>query len=410
MIQKHFLGKNDMRKSILILLSLVINIFIIGHAQSHKYNDPKVNIPPVIVEGKVEGVPDGTIVQLSVRFYKSDSYMGSPSDVDTVIGGNFRIVHNPDSITEEEFCIVTPNRPLLYFYATPGTTTTIKGRGMDYEAWHVVNDNSLQKEKNEYMSYIEERIPGYYEKRNMAYFNSNSEDYDEIKRESDRLNCLYVENMLNLLETKEYNPVFSKALWNVAVIICELKLDSFRDKTIALLSKVPFNISDRDDGWVVETRKRLELPKYIPIMIGEQMTDFKLYDHNGEEHHLNEFNGNGKYLLIEFNSRTCVGCMEHRPMEFLHDVYKKHSDWVDMLMVNCDDPYFWELECKDENKWGRDPWYEWNDRKACKNIMQRYDVNGPTYYFISPDGIVLGKNTGEESLASSFEKYFKLYK
>lgn len=174
-----------MRYSFVILLGFLLEVSC--HAEISAKAEADNTIPPVIVEGKVEGVPDGTIVQLSVRFYKSDSYMGSPSDVDTVIGGNFRIVHNPDSITEEEFCIVTPNRPLLCFYATPGTTTTIKGRGMDYEAWHVVNDNSLQKEKNEYMSYIEERIPGYYEKRNMAYFNSNSEDYDEIKRESDRL-------------------------------------------------------------------------------------------------------------------------------------------------------------------------------------------------------------------------------
>jgi hypothetical protein len=100
--------------------------------------------------------------------------------------------------------------------------------------------------------------------------------------------------------------------------------------------------------------------------------------------------------------------MEHRPMDFLNNVYKNHSDKVDMLMLNCDDPYFWEQECKDEKKWGRDPWYEWNDHKACKNIMQRYDVDGPTYYFISPDGVILGKNKGEESLSSSFEKYFKL--
>jgi hypothetical protein len=39
--------------------------------------------------------------------------------------------------------------------------------------------------------------------------------------------------------------------------------------------------------------------------------------------------------------------------------------------------------------------------------MQRYDVNGPTYYFISPDGIILGRiSDNKENLKEATKKYF----
>ena len=47
-------------------------------AQESKASDEK-SIAPVIVEGKVEGVPDGTIVELMVRYKKNDSYLGGGS-------------------------------------------------------------------------------------------------------------------------------------------------------------------------------------------------------------------------------------------------------------------------------------------------------------------------------------------
>ena len=148
------------------------------------------------------------------------------------------------------------------------------------------------------------------------------------------------------------------------------------------------------------------MPKFERIRIGEKLHDFVLYDHQDKEHHLTEFNGNGKFLLLEFNSRTCVPCVEHRPIEVLNNLYKNHSDKGDMLMVNCDDPYFWNIECKDPNKYGRDPWHEWNDKKGAEDIMQRYGLTGPAYFFVSPDGTILGKITDERRLEESIKKYF----
>ena len=77
-------------------------------------------------------------------------------------------------------------------------------------------------------------------------------------------------------------------------------------------------------------------------------------------------------------------------------------------MVNCDALYYWDIECKDPNKYGRDPWHEWNDKKNAEDIMQRFGLTGPAYFFVSPDGTILGKITDERRLEESIKKYFKI--
>ena len=80
-----------------------------------------------------------------------------------------------------------------------------------------------------------------------------------------------------------------------------------------------------------------------------------------------------------------------------------------MLMVNCDSWYYWDIECKDPNKYGRDPWHEWNDKKNAEDIMQRYGTEtGPSYFFVSPDGIILGRISDQEDLKAAIAKYFKI--
>ena len=79
-------------------------------------------------------------------------------------------------------------------------------------------------------------------------------------------------------------------------------------------------------------------------------------------------------------------------------------------MVNCDAKYFWDIECKDPKKYGRDPWNEWNDKKDAEDIMQRYGVesSGPAYFFVDKDGTILGRISDQEDLKAAITKYFKL--
>ena len=80
-----------------------------------------------------------------------------------------------------------------------------------------------------------------------------------------------------------------------------------------------------------------------------------------------------------------------------------------MLMVNCDAQYNWDIECKDPNQLGRDPWHEWNGKDVREDIMQRYgSESGPCYFFVSPDGTILGRISDQEDLKAAIAKYFKI--
>ncbi len=326
---------------------------------------------------------------------------------DTIEGGKFRFEYVPKKAEDEYYLNTIGMRRGIRLYATSGTTTTVSGVGVDYENWYIKNDNPLQKEANEYRAYLDEKIPGYYDlRRRYEWINNDDDEYYSVKRKWKKADSLYVERMTEYMQDKKFSPVFSYYLWSVSVRILISRNKGQRAKAAKLLAIAPKVEKREEEEYVYIARQQLQ-PKYEPLKIGEKLHDFVLYDHDGKEHHLTEFNGNDKYLLLEFNSRTCVPCVEHRPIEVLNNLYKNHSDKVDMLMVNCDDPYFWNIECKDPNKYGRDPWHEWNDKKGAEDIMQRYGTEtGPSYFFVSPDGTILGKITDERKLEESIKKYF----
>ena len=367
-----------MKKSFITFMFLLTAIC--SWAQESKASDEK-SIVPIIVEGTLERVPDGTVIMVGGRQWgASDSY--GPNQGDTLRNGKFRIIYTPESPTDEYLMTAMYNgahlRHAFMFYASPGTKATIKGFGVHPTNWYAKSDNPKQIEANEYRVYLDEKLPGYWDlQRRNDWVNEEDDDYYSVKKKVREADSLYVEYMIEFMKDRKYSSVFAEKLLTISLMILEGKNKDMgiRGRAAKLLAIVPKDAPY--DEFINRARKYL-LPKYEPIKIGEKLHDFVLYDHQDKEHHLTEFNGNGKYLLLEFNSRTCVPCVKHRPNEVLNNLYKNHSDKVDMLMVNCDAQYYWDIECKDPNKYGRDPWHEWNDKKDAEDIMQRYGTeSGP---------------------------------
>ena len=368
---------------------------ISGWAQELK-TEKKDSIPPIIVEGTLEGVPYGAVIMVQERRGGTNGYSRKINEgMDTLRNGKFRIVYTPRNQVDEYMMTVDKSPRFLFVYVTPGSKATITGVGVHPSHWYVKSDNPKQIEENEYRAYLDEKIPGYWDLK---------ERKDKVTEEAD---SLYVEYMIEFMKNRKYSSVFAKHFQTLSLMILEGKNKGIKEKAVKLLALVPKEEERRDQN-IYDVKKWL-LPKYEPIKIGEKLHDFVLYDHQGKVHHLTEFNGNGKFLLLEFNSRTCVPCVEHRPNAVLNNLYKNHSDKVDMLMVNCDPPYYWDIECKDPNKYGRDPWHEWNDKKGAEDIKQRYGTEtGPSYFFVSPDGTILGRISDQEDLKAAIAKYFKL--
>ena len=370
---------------------------ICSWAQKSKASDEKP-FAPIIVEGTLEGVPDGTVIMVQERKGGTKSFFREIEEgIDTLRNGIFRIVYTPMNQVDEYMLTVEKSPRYLHIYVSPGSKCTIKGVGVHPANWYAKSDNPKQIEANEYRAYLDEKLPRYWDLK-------EKRDRSTVEAES-----LYVEYMIEFMKDRKYSSVFASNLCTLSLMILEGKNKNkgIKEKAVKLLAIVPKDEEQRDQN-IYDAKKRL-LPKYSPIKIGEKLHDFVLYDHQGKVHHLTEFNGNGKFLLLEFNSRTCVPCVEHRPNAVLNNLYKNHSDKVDMLMVNCDPPYYWDIECKDPNKYGRDPWHEWNDKKGAEDIKQRYGTEtGPSYFFVSPDGTILGRISYQEDLKAAIAKYFKL--
>ena len=384
-----------MKKSFITFMLLLTAIC--SWAQESKASGEKT-IAPIIIEGTLEDVPDGTVISIAERKGGTNGYSRMDGEgIDTLRNGKFRIVYTPRNQVDEYMMTVEKSPRYLHVYVSPGSKCTITGIGVHPANWYVKSDNPKQIEENEYRAYLDEKIPGYW-------------DLKERKdKSSEEAESLYVEYMIEFMQNRKYSSVFAKHIHTLSLMILEGKNKNkgIREKAVKLLAIVPKD-EERRDANIYDAKKWL-LPKYETIKIGEKLHDFVLYDHQGKVHHLTEFNGNGKYLLLEFNSRTCVPCVEHRPNAVLNNLYKNHSDKVDMLMVNCDPPYYWDIECKDPNKYGRDPWHEWNDKKGAEDIKQRYGTEtGPSYFFVSPDGTILGRISDQEDLKAAITKYFKI--
>ena len=403
----------SMKRSVISLL--LILFAVVGVWAQELKTEKKDSIPPIIVEGTLERVPEGCVIMVSERMGGSCTYRRKLEvGTDTLRNGKFRIVYPPQERVDEYMVTAMYNgselRHFLHFYASPGTKATITGYGVHPSNWYVKSDNPKQIEANEYRAYLDEKLPGYWDlQRRNDWVNEEDDDYYSVKKKVREADSLYVEYMVDFMKDRKYSSVFAKNLNTIAGYIRENrnKNKETKERAIKLLAIVPKGEEQRDES--IYDAKRFLLPKYEPIKIGEKLHDFVLYDHQDKEHHLTEFNGNGKYLLLEFNSRTCVGCMKHRQNDALNALYKNHSDKVDMLMVNCDALYYWDIECKDPNKYGRDPRHEWNDKKNAEDIMQRYGTeSGPCYFFVAQDGTILGRISDKENLQEAIAKYFKL--
>ena len=402
-----------MKKSFITFMLLLTAIC--SWAQESK-NEKKDSIPPIIVEGTLERVPPETVVMISERQGGLNLYSRPDGEgFDTLRNGRFRIVYTPKKTMDEYLLTArygsSNGRHHLFFYVSPGKKATITGVGVHPANWYAKSDNPKQIEENEYRAYLDEKLPGYWDlKRRDDWVNEEDDDYYSVKKKVREADSLYVEYMIEFMKDRKYSSVFAKNINTIAGYIRERrnKRMGIRERAAKLLEKAP-KVENRWENEYIYDAKRFLMPKYEPIKIGEKLHDFVLYDHQDKEHHLTEFNGNGKFLLLEFNSRTCVPCMEHRQNDALNALYKNHSDKVDMLMVNCDSWYYWDIECKDPNKYGRDPWHEWNDKKNAEDIMERYGpMTGPCYFFVSPDGVILGRISDQEDLKAAIAKYFKI--
>ena len=390
-----------------LLLFATLSLWAQNKDTSSSENVQRIPIAPIIIDGEVTGVPDGTVVGLFYRVNKSKEMYNPDMSVkngnskigitmvDTIKNGKFHLEKKfiykdlKDSETNYEY-FVTAEGYSLNIFAHPGTKVKVTGNGLGNIGltWHAESNHPLQKELNEYVAYGNKKLATIRKKIQEAREADDIDDELLKKLEKERYN-IDINSMLDFMKSREYNDVFASELRRISFLTIVLDDRQLREKVRNLFrEKVPADCPNNSD--IYETKEFL-YPSSEQLQLGDQMTDFILYDREGKEHKLSEFKNSGKYILLEFICRVC-GDTKLRPSDDMAEIYSKYSDKIQIISINLDPKDIWDEECKKGEI--VEKWPEWNDYNRAEKIIERYGVFGYTLALISPDGFLMDRTGG----------------
>ena len=398
-----------MKRNLISLLLLLIATCSWGQVKNTSSSDEKQRIPidPIVIDGEVTDVPDGTVVGLFYRVNKSKEMInpemiekkGNPNTgitmVDTIKNGKFHLEKKfiykdlKDSESNYEYFVIAEGYSLKV-YANPGTKVKITGKGLGNIGltWRAESNHPLQKELNEYVAYGNKKLATIRKKIQEAHEADDVDDELLKKLEKERY-YIDITSMLDFMKDRKYNDVFASELRRISFLTMVLDDRQLRARVRNLFrDKVPNDY--HNDSHIYETKEFL-FPSREQLRIGDQMTDFILYDREGKEHKLSEFKNSGKYILLEFICRAC-GDTKLRPSDDMAEIYSKYSDKIQIISINLDPKDIWDEECKKGEI--VEKWPEWNDYNRAEKIIERYGVFGYTLALISPDGFLMDRTGG----------------
>ena len=123
---------------------------------------------------------------------------------------------------------------------------------------------------------------------------------------------------------------------------------------------------------------------------GQIAPDFTLNDINGKPLALSSLRG--KYVIIDFWGTWCIWCVRGMPM--MKEYYKKYSDKMEILGVDCNDPEKkWKAGVKELDL----PWKHVYNPKGSSAILEKYEIQGfPTKILVDPEGKIVKTVVGED--------------
>ena len=391
-----------MKRNIISLLLLLIATCSWAQDKNTSASDEKQRIPikPIVIEGDVKGIPDGTPVDLGFQVNKSNEYRHGNILVDTIRNGKFRIEKKfiykdlADSEDNENYMlgIINFGMPI---YAYPGLTVKVTGTpDRDCLNWRAESDHPLQKEFNIYQDYKKKMLAPIRKKIQEAYEADNVDDelVEKLKREKD---SIYVVSLLDFMKDRECNSVFAMEIYGMAyyatmTLGSEELSDRIRKFTSEKVTK------EYNDNPQIIHAKRLLVPSSKHLHIGDKMMDFTFYDRDDKVHKLSEFMGK-KPVVIQFSTKGCGPCHAVRPE--IEEFYAKHKDEVEVITISMDNEKAWKSDEKVS-------WQDWNDHASGSTIGAKFPLQGyPYYVIISSDGKISSTFLGNGELLNYFKTF-----
>lgn len=386
-----------------LILSLLLLFSLTSWAQ---YNDAstskeelKIPIKPIVVEGELTNVPDGTPVNFVYRVKRENSFSGNLEMRDTVRNGKFHIekkyvyLDSDDSKANEDY-LLTAGGTRIHIYANHGDTVKVTGNGFPCYRWRAESHHPLQKVLNDYRVFKNSITDPISKKIREAYEADNVDD-ELIDRLEIMRDSTDIASSLDYMKDKEFNSAFASELMSIAIGSYTSKRKGILSDKISDFIKEKVPDSYKDDEYIWEA-KRYSASADGKLHVGDKMPGYTLYDRDGKEHKLSEFVGK-KIVLLEFSTKSCGPCQAIKPE--MEEFYAKHKKKLEIITISCDNVETWKSEKTVS-------WSDWNDHNAGITVGEKIDVSGyPYFVIIRPDGVIGSTFLG----IGKVREYFKTF-
>lgn len=359
---------------------------------------------PYLIEGKVQGVEDGTVVVMGRTTLRQATVVAR----DTIRNGTFRfsgLLNGPTHMV----LMGDPRQGFSFtrldFWAGPGTTV-ITGDDKMIRSWRVESTLPEQIEENRYAEACREAVH-----RQQVCRIERSRAGREKTPQTDSLWAEYMA-LQRLIDSAEIemlqtlpNGVTPSPAWidRFEMVAARANDKEYRHRDIVLA------LYDRLSDSVKRSAKGIGIAHSLfpaELLPGDVAPDGELVDPFGKMCRLADLRSPGKYMLLDFWASGCPPCRMSAPE--MKEVAETYRDRLKVVAVNLDEVRAEWLKAAEKDGI---VWTNLADPQGFDGLPYRYGVKGiPHYALLSPDGKLVASWAGygpgylKKNVAEAFAK------
>ena len=359
---------------------------------------------PYLIEGKVQGVEDGTVVVMGRTTLRQATVVAR----DTIRNGTFRfsgLLNGPTHMVLRG----DPRQGFSYtrldFWAGPGTTV-ITGDDKMIRSWRVESTLPEQIEENRYAEACREAVH-----RQQVCRIERSRAGREKTPQTDSLWAEYMA-LQRLIDSAEIemlqtlpDGVTPSPAWidRFEMVAARANDKEYRHRDIVLA------LYDRLSDSVKRSAKGIGIAHSLfpaELLPGDVAPDGELVDPSGKMCRLADLRSPRKYMLLDFWASGCPPCRMSAPE--MKEVAETYRDRLTVVAVNLDEVRAEWLKAAEKDGI---VWTNLADPQGFDGLPYRYGVKGiPHYALLSPNGKLVASWAGygpgylKKNVAEAFAK------
>jgi peroxiredoxin len=351
------------------------------------------------IEGKVEGVKDGTLISL----FLLDGNVGSTVALDSIQNGTFFFKRNAGESGMDKLSLMcTRNDDFpsmsLEIYATPNARIKVTGTNTLIHTWKV---DSPVKEQIEHNRFIENSRDLWDEYQRLSIKARSLRSAPEAERKAirakeDSISALISKREMQLMQELPVSNIWMDRLYRLSMSVKYNPNFSYKDETLALYNRM----NEAQKASIKGQEITVNIFPPVVVKEGDEMADTELYDLDGKIHHLTDFKG--KYILLDFWSSGCGPCIMALPE--MKEIQEQYKECLTVVSLSSDTKSRWKAASAKHEM----TWQNLSDLKQSAGLYAKYGVNGiPNYVLISPEGKIMKmwSGYGKGSLKLKMRRY-----